>query len=482
MINIAVGLVRMKTVAILLGPAGVGLIGLYFGLMQTATSLASLGIGTVGTRQIAAAYADGSGEALERTRRALFWGTTMLAVIGAVLFWLCSGWIARVILADESRSSDVAWLSIGVALSVASGSQGALLTGLRRVGDLARISLASGLVSSVLSAPVLWIWQPQGLVVAVLVTPVVTFVLGHLYVTRLPSLAGRRFRLLEMAGEWRGMIVLGIAFMLSGLVATAGHLSVRVMVQQAMGTDALGQFQAAWTIGITYLGIVLGAMGVDYFPRLTSAIGTRAEAVRLVNEQTEVALLLCAPTLVVMLGCSPYVIRLLYTAEFEPAAAILRWQLLGDVLKVMSWPLGYAILAAGAGKAYFVAESWGISVFVLGVWICLPVLGVTATGVAYVLYYIAYLPLVWWLARRRIGFAWSLAVKVQVLATVAAAVSVCVAAQWSEPAGAAVGITLGTGLGAWALMQLASRTGIGGKLGLLAGIGKRMKRWLALIL
>lgn len=477
-INIAVGLVKMKAVAVLLGPAGVGLVGLYLSLIQTASSIAALGIGSVGTRQIAAAHAEGGDEAVGRTRRSLFWGTMALALIGAVVFWLASGWIARGILADESRATDVAWLSLGVGLTVAAGSQGALLTGLRRIGDLARINVGAGIIGAALGVLALWLWGAHGLIAMVLVAPVVTFLLGHLYVVRLGPPAGPPVNLPEMSREWRVMVALGFAFMLSGLVTTLGHLAARTLVQRELGAEALGQFQAAWAIGMTYLGFVLGAMGADYYPRLTAAIRDPATATRLVNEQTEVALLLCAPVLLAMLGLAPWVINLLYSAEFGPAVEILRWQLLGDIPKVMSWPLGFVILASGAGKTFVLTESLGMCVFVLGVLIGLPMIGVTATGVAFLALYVAYLPLVWLLSRRMIGFRWTRAVKAQALLVMAAAVAVDIAARWSDLLGASLGLGFAVIMGLWALMRLSAMAGADGRLGHIAHFGERVKGWM----
>ncbi|MCB1507177.1 MAG: O-antigen translocase, partial [Hyphomicrobiaceae bacterium] len=54
-INVLIGLLRMKLVAVLLGPAGIGLIGLLQNLMQAASGVAAMGLGTVGVRQIAEA-------------------------------------------------------------------------------------------------------------------------------------------------------------------------------------------------------------------------------------------------------------------------------------------------------------------------------------------------------------------------------------------------------------------------------------------
>lgn len=479
-INIVVGLVKMKVVAVLLGPAGVGLVGLYLSLIQTASLVGALGIGTVGTRQIATANAEGGDAAVGRTRRALFWATIGLALTATTLFWLASGWISKVVLGDTNQTKDVAWLSLGVGLTVAAGSQGALLTGLRRVGDLARISVFAGALATFLGVVSLWLWGAQGLIAMVLIAPLATFLLGHVYVARLGPPVGPPLGLTEMTLEWRAMVKLGFAFMLSGIVTTLSHLAVRTVVQREVGVEAVGHFQASWSIGMTYLTFVLGAMGTDFYPRLTAAILDATTAARLVNEQTEVALLLCAPVLLAMLGLAPWVIHLLYSADFGPAVDILRWQLIGDILKVISWPLGYVLLAAGAGRTFILAESLGMGTFVFCTLALLPEIGVTATGVAFLALYVVYLPLVWWLGGRLIGFRWSRAVKMQALAVTGAAVTVDVVARWSEPAGAALGLAIAAVMGLWAILRLASLSAEGGgKLGRAAlAIRQSAANWL----
>ncbi|MCV2877673.1 O-antigen translocase [Sedimentimonas flavescens] len=477
-INILSGLLKMKVAAVLLGPAGVGLAGLYMNLVQTAASIASLGMGNVGTRQIAAAHAEGGEIAVGRTRRALFWGTMVLALIGGVVFWLASSWITRTVLADASLTSEVAWLSLGVTLSVASGSQSALLTGMRRVGDLARINVGAGLLGAILGVVALWFWGRNGLLAMILVAPLASFILGHIYVARLAPPAGPRAALGEISAQWRDMARLGIPFMFSGLVIMLGQLAARALVQNDLGAEALGQFQAAWAIGMTYLGFVLGAMGTDYYPRLTAVINDHATAVRLVNEQTEVALLLCAPVLLAMLGLAPWVIRLLYSNDFGPAVDILRWQLLGDILKVMSWPLGFVLLARGAGKTFIFTETTGIATFVLGIALLMPTLGVIATGTAFLAMYVIYLPLVWLVARWTIGFRWSRAVKAQATLLMFAAVGIELSSRWSTHAGAATGLTLAIATGLWTLLRLTTMAGAPGRLGRIARIGERISQWM----
>jgi len=98
--------------------------------------------------------------------------------------------------------------------------------------------------------------------------------------------------------------------------------------------------------------------------------------------------------------------------------------------------------------------------------------------VAFLALYGAILPVNHWLARRRIGFVWSRAVKAQALVAVTAALMVEATARQSDMVGAVVGLVLGGVLGLWALVQLASWVGVSGRLGRIAALGERVKGWM----
>ena len=101
-INIVLGIARMKAAAIFLGPAGVGLIGLLTNLTGVATAVAGMGVGNVGVRQIAEAAGKNDEAAIAQARRALFWATLFLAALGAGIFWLLRGVLADKVLHNPS--------------------------------------------------------------------------------------------------------------------------------------------------------------------------------------------------------------------------------------------------------------------------------------------------------------------------------------------------------------------------------------------
>lgn len=477
-INIVIGLVRMKAVAVLLGPAGVGLIGLLTNLVALASNVAGLGFGNVGTRQIAEAAGQDDPQRIAAARRALFWGTLVLAFGGALLLWVMRHVLAAHVLGDPSLASQVGWLSLAVALTVAAASQNALLNGLRRIGDIARMQVGSAVVATAIGlAAIAWLGM-AGVVAFVIAVPLATFVLGHWFVSRLPHVQAPASDLRALTAQWRTMTRLGSAFMVAGLASVGGQVVVRALVQRDLGADALGQFQAAWAISMTYIGFVLGAMGTDFYPRLTAIIHDREAVNRLVNEQTKVALLLATPVLLAMLSLAPWVIRILYTAEFAEAAVVLRWQVLGDFLKIASWPLGFILLAAGAGRAFMLTEWIGMGGFVLITWLGLPLLGIKATGVAFVGLYAVYLPLVYWLAVRRTGFAWNKSVVKLASLGIAIAALIMSLSTWSLFLATTVGTLLAILYGLYGLSRLGNMASLGGSSGKLTALVGKVFGWM----
>ena len=464
-LNIGIGLLRMKAVALLLGPAGVGLIGLATNVVALVSNVAGMGFGNVGTRQIAEAAGRDDPTAIATARRALFWGTLGLAVLGGLALWTFRALVAKHLLGDPSQARLVGCLAPAVALTVATASQGALLTGLRRIGDLARVQVAGSVLATALGLAALWAWGQAGIVAYVIAAPLAAFVFGHLFVARLPKVRGSGGGLPALADQWRTLARLGAAFMVAGLAGTAGQLLVRTLVQRELGPEALGQFQAAWALSMTYIGFVLGAMGTDYYPRLTAVIADPAAVNRLVNQQTEVALLLATPVLLATLALAPWVVRLLYSAEFGEAASVLRWQVLGDFLKVASWPLGFILLASGAGRTFMVTEWLAVISFVLFTWLALPWMGVTATGLAFLGMYMILLPMVYALARRRTGFTWDRAVAWHLLLAFIAALGLAGVAEWSPVAAALAGVPLAGVAGVYSAARLGRMASLGGGLG-----------------
>ena len=400
-IGMVINIVKVKVLAVLLGPAGIGLMGLYQNIMLMASTLAGCGLGSSGVRQLAASADEA--ETLSIVRRALWLGNLTLGIAGMAILWLLREPVARWVFGSSAHASEVGWLGVGLLLTMIAGSQTALLQGLRRINDLARFGILSGLVAASVGILVVYLLGKDGVLWFVLTAPAANVLVASYYASRLPH-PQAPYDMAAIQQQWLAMLKLGIPFMTAGLLMLTTQLAMRSIVLRELGLEATGYFQAAWAISFTYVGFVLNSMAMDYYPRLTAAVSDHERARKLVNEQTEMGLLLAGPLLMAMITFAPWVIQLLYAEGFSPAAELLSWQVLGDILKVASAPIGFVFLATGHGGVYIGIQLIWSAAFLGPLVLGIREFGLVMAGVGFGVAYLVFYVVVAIVANKLIGF------------------------------------------------------------------------------
>jgi PST family polysaccharide transporter len=211
----------------------------------------------------------------------------------------------------------------------------------------------------------------------------------------------------NVRNEVKALLRLGFAFMVTGLVTMGAAYAVRVIVLRQLGVEAAGLYQSAWTIGGLYVGFILQAMGTDFYPRLTAVSDDKSESSRMVNEQVFVSLLMAGPGVLATLTLAPLVIALFYSGKFDDAVGALRWICLGMSLRVITWPLGFIVVAKGL-QSLFIAIDLACAIVQLSLtWLLVKTVGLDGAGMAFFGLYVFHGLIVYPIARRITGFRWS---------------------------------------------------------------------------
>src|ERR1700722_8750335 len=84
-LNVGIGIIRTKAMAMLLGPAGFGLFGLYGSIVDLTQAMAGMGINSSGVRQIAEAVGSGNECRIARSGSVLRRISLVLGLLGAIL-------------------------------------------------------------------------------------------------------------------------------------------------------------------------------------------------------------------------------------------------------------------------------------------------------------------------------------------------------------------------------------------------------------
>jgi enterobacterial common antigen flippase len=343
-LTILFGLVRNKALALMLGPSGFGVMGLYLAIVDVAKSLAGMGVNQSGVRQIAESAASDSQGRAAVTAYVLRRTSLILGILGAAVLLILAKQVSQLSFGTEAQTVPIRILSAAILFGLVAEGQGALLQGLRRIGDLARIRIYGGLYSTLATIAIVYALGERGIVAGVVAGTVVGVLAAAWYVRRLglKTPAVSRQAVSKEAAE---LLKLGFAFMGSAFLMMGAAYAVRAIVSNQVGLPAAGLYQAAWTLGGLYTGFILQAMGTDFYPRLVGVIGDLKERNRLTNEQMTVSLMLAGPGILGTLALAPIALAVLYSGEFHEAAATLRWICLGMALRVVTWPPGFIIVS-----------------------------------------------------------------------------------------------------------------------------------------
>lgn len=420
-----IAVVRAKVIAVTLGASGIGLLGLISALQSTSASFAGLGLTYSGVREVASVVGDR--KALERVRSALILANVVLGVLAVLLMWVLRFQISTATFGDRTRGWEVGFIGIGVGLTLLTGYQAAVLQGTRRIKDLAMVQILSAAFTTAAGLVLILLLRDLGILLLVVCTPFVTILIGQVFISRIQPRAPMILVWTTLAPHLRSVFALGVSCMGVAVMSGFAGLTVRSLLTRKLGIAPAGQFSAAWAISTQYIGFLLAAMAADYYPRLSNVIHLPAEARELVTQQTEVALLLGAPALLLIFSLTPWIIPLLYSRDFVAAVPIARWQIIGCVIKLASWPLTYILLAQARPKAFFLVEfAWNAS-YIGVIWLFLSNVGPNITGIAFFVSCSIHFALTYSLSRVFLGYKWPVFNWAVLAASICVALSVSVA-------------------------------------------------------
>lgn len=400
------GIVRTKILALVLGPTGVGLAGVYMNVTTLVRTFSGMGIGESGMRQIAGAVGTGNHDTIGRTALGVRRASLLSGIVGLLMLLALSGPLSSLTFGTASHAHELVILSSTILLSAVSLGQIALLQGMRSIGDLAKANIWGAVLGTVFSIPLIYLFKEESIVYVLITVAVTTIITSWWYCRKLDIPAAA----LPWRDTWqaaRPLVKLGVALMLGALMAVAAQYILRVLVLRYQGLSAAGVYHAATTLSLVYVGVILNAMLTDFYPHISAAAHDHEECASLINKQAEVGLLLVVPGILAMMTLASPIIVLFYSSKFTEAVDVLRWQMLGGMLQAVTWPMGYMIRAQGDARLVFWTELYANGIHLLLAWLGIAFFGMTGIGMSYFGKDFFYLFLMYFILRRKYGFTFS---------------------------------------------------------------------------
>jgi antigen flippase len=356
-LSIVIGIVRTKAVALLLGPYGLGVVGMLQSIIDIVRNVTGFGLNYSGVKDVAEADASGNLHKLNETITVLRNLVLWTGLLGTILTIIFAKPLSIFTFGNSQYTLSVVYLSITLLLSSISGGQMALLQGKREIKLMAKATLYGAIYSTFISILVYYLFGVNGIVPVLIISSIIPLVFSWYY-SRKIKFERQQIAFKASLSKGLSMARLGFFIVVTGFMASLTLYVIRVIIVDKMNIEGVGFFQASWMISTTYIGIILNAMLSDFFPRLSAINKDKQASNKLVNDQLEIALVLGTPMILFLIATAGLLVEILYSTSFLNTVSILQWQLFGAFFTLISWPLGVLFLAKNKGKFCIITDGF----------------------------------------------------------------------------------------------------------------------------
>ena len=268
-------MITTKTIALQAGPAGVGVFAQLRQAQQWLTVFATAN----GQTSLVRGVASRNGRYGNQFTTAVALMFLLGSVIASVLLLLSAPAVTTLLFKKQAASLLLAMKSVAGLIFLAAGAsfvQG-LINGKRATNVLIRIQVSSAAVTALLTCPLLLLSKhPISYVLILAVGFLVTIVQGAFWIRRLDWLKEFRFRMLvPRLADLTSHYSFALSTLLVGLIGSGTVLLIRSAYVGAGGVASGGLFDAAWTISMSYVTLLLSSFGLYYFPTLSGTAGAQ---------------------------------------------------------------------------------------------------------------------------------------------------------------------------------------------------------------
>jgi O-antigen/teichoic acid export membrane protein len=388
MIKIVSGLVAAKVLALFIGPGGIALIGNLRNVLNAVDTFSTLGVQNGVIKYVA--ENEKNEQKLYRILNtviiSIFCFTLLLSLI---LFFLAGFFSDHVFGANYNYGWVFKVLAFTLPWHAGNLIFMAVINGLGKFKQLISINIAGNVVGLFISTLLIWKLQVPGALLGLIISPALLFLLsfymlqkhfaGFLFLNR----KNFDFKII------RRLFAYSLMSMVTAILGSVIFILIRKMIIGREGLDAAGFWDAMNRISFFYLMFIATLLTVYFLPKLS--IAKNNEETRSVFKSYYMGIVpLFVAACIVIYFLRHFIVRFLFTAEFEPMEQLFLWQLLGDVFKVASLILGYQFIAKKMTTAFIVTEIISFCILYLSSVYFIKLYGAEGAVMAHAFTYILY--------------------------------------------------------------------------------------------
>ena len=399
--NLLGWMLAVKIISVQLGAAGVGLFGILRQLLQYLVVVATFA-GHTALIQGIASRADGAqrqfAESVQTIMVLMAAGVAVILIIGAPAF-------STSLIPHPQATLLLRWLALAALCMAAQTLYTSVLTAYRLLNQLVVSQLVGPACALLLVLPMVWLVRAgasSGFVLMLGLPPAAVALSAAWAARRAGRLPVFRARIDRENAVY--FFRMSSVLLTTGLLNTGSQYVLNRIVAARAGLEMAGYYWVAWTLSMAYVTLALGSFGNYYMPSL-SRLKDPEDRRALMRSYLQMAVVAMPVLVALAILFKPLVVRVMFSASLLPALTVMRWMLIGDFFKGVSWVLSFPMLAFHELRWFF----WTEVAFTLGLagsgWAVLAAGGgVEWLGITFLVLYLCYTAIMAFYAYASHGF------------------------------------------------------------------------------
>lgn len=388
LVRMFTGLISVKVVASVIGPAGVALVGQLNNFASMALSLSTGGINSGITKYIAEYKNDN--KKIKECLSTAFRITIICSLLVGLALIIFHTFLSETVMLSPNYGYIFIIFGLTILLYALNMGLSSVINGFKEFQKYVKVNIAGSIIGLIFTLSLVWLWGLKGALISAVTFQSIMFFISLWMIRKMPWLKWENFKQKLNKDLTKKYLSYSLMTFASATVVPISQMLLRGYVISEISATEAGWWEAMNRISNMYLMVITTSFSVYYLPRLselTDKNEIRNEIFR--SYKVIIPCLLAGLTIVYLLR--HLVIRLLFTPEFLPMENLFIWQLGGDFFKITSWLLSYLMVAKAMTK-WFITTEFGFSFLFVGLgFLFMHINGVMGITQAYLINYIAYL-------------------------------------------------------------------------------------------
>jgi PST family polysaccharide transporter len=394
LVKMIAGFISIKVVAVLIGPAGVALVGQLKNFAAIIMAIATGGITTGVTKYIAQYKGD---SVLVKNYVGTAVKITLVFSAACGLFLILGAPVLSVKILLDTKYYFV-FIVFGVTLIfyTANTLLLAIINGYKQFTLYVKISIVSSIVGLGVSLLLVIPFGVSGALLNAVTSQSLVFACALVIVKKTKLSCISKNYIWNRFDKVKARQLFRFAFMslISAFTVPISQLVIRSYIVDRFSIQVAGRWEGLNQLSGMYLMIITSSFSVYYLPKL-SELTHRADIKREIKNAYKVII----PCLLVGLTGVYFgrfiIIRVLFSPEFYEMSGLFFWRLVGDFLKIASWLIAFLMHAKAMMKLFITTEILFNTLYVGLVFILSKWIGLAGVVLGYAVNYGVYLGMVW---------------------------------------------------------------------------------------